>query len=354
MATLVRLKGVKKTTRKLADGSVRVHYYHRATKTPLPGPIGSPAFMEALRKAEDSIRERRAGTLGGLISQYCGAHDWTLLAEATRQVRRIHLNAVEQKFGTLPLAALAEQGCKALFLEWRDEIAKTHLRSSDAKLGALQSVLSWGLDRGLCANPLETFKRVYKSNRSEKIWLPDHITKLEAVASPELVLAMTLALHTGQRQGDLLRLTWKAYDGEALSLVQSKGRRRVYVPCTIALKATLDALPRPSPFILTKPRGGPWTKDAFKKSWTAAFRRSRIGDDLHFHDLRGTAITMLSEAGATPQEIGTITGHSLAHVNKILEVYLARTRVLARSAIAKLDEHRRNKFGNGVGNGAKG
>lgn len=51
---------------------------------------------------------------------------------------------------------------------------------------------------------------------------------------------------------------------------------------------------------------------------------------------------MLSEAGCTPQEISTITGHTLATVNKILEVYLARTRMLAESAILKLDAHPRN------------
>lgn len=35
-------------------------------------------------------------------------------------------------------------------------------------------------------------------------------------------------------------------------------------------------------------------------------------------------------------------GHTLASVNKILEVYLARTRALAEGAIIKLNAHRRN------------
>ena len=58
---------------------------------------------------------------------------------------------------------------------------------------------------------------------------------------------------------------------------------------------------------------------------------------LHFHDLRGTAITMLSEAHATPQEIAAITGHTLGYVSSILDRYLARTRTLAENAIAKLE-----------------
>ncbi|AMB47835.1 MULTISPECIES: hypothetical protein [Methylobacteriaceae] len=54
-------------------------------------------------------------------------------------------------------------------------------------------------------------------------------------------------------------------------------------------------------------------------------------------------MTVLAEAGCTVPEIATITGHSQAHAQKILDRYLARTRTLAESAIAKLDEHRRNR-----------
>ena len=43
-------------------------------------------------------------------------------------------------------------------------------------------------------------------------------------------MAMALALWTGQRQGDLLRLTWSAYDGEVIRLRQSKGDVEVTVP----------------------------------------------------------------------------------------------------------------------------
>jgi len=52
---------------------------------------------------------------------------------------------------------------------------------------------------------------------------------------------------------------------------------------------------------------------------------------------------MLSEAGCTPQEVATITGHTLRSVARILEHYLARTRHLAEAAIAKLENARATK-----------
>lgn len=62
---------------------------------------------------------------------------------------------------------------------------------------------------------------------------------------------------------------------------------------------------------------------------------------LTFHDLRGTAVTRLSESECTPQEIATITGHSLLDVGAIMDRYSARTDKLAIAAIAKLERGRK-------------
>jgi len=67
---------------------------------------------------------------------------------------------------------------------------------------------------------------------------------------------------------------------------------------------------------------------------------------LHFHDLRGTTVTLLSESGSTPQQIATITGHSLKTVHRILERYLARTSGLAEQAIFNWENSPRTKFAN--------
>ena len=88
--------------------------------------------------------------------------------------------------------------------------------------------------------------------------------------------------------------------------------------------------------ILATPTGRAWTKRYFNEHWNEAALAAGI-DDLHFHDLRGRAVTMLAEAGCTVPEIAAVTGHSLKHVTHILEVYLSRTRHLADAAIVKLE-----------------
>jgi integrase len=102
------------------------------------------------------------------------------------------------------------------------------------------------------------------------------------------------------------------------------------------LKATLDAAPRRAAVILTTKTGLSFKKRYFAQHWENTCIAAKI-TDLHFHDLRGTTVTMLAEAGCTLPEIVAITGHSLRRAQDILDKYLARTSRLAESAIAKFE-----------------
>ena len=157
------------------------------------------------------------------------------------------------------------------------------------------------------------------------------------VAPAELALAMVLALWTGQRQGNLLRLPWSAYDGQYLRLQQSKTGRRVVIPAGAPLRTLLDRTDRRSPLILTTRRGKVWTSDGFRSSWTTVCAKAGIVG-LTFHDLRGSAVVRLALADATVPQIATFTGHSLADVKAILDAhYLGRDVKLAELAVMKLE-----------------
>jgi integrase len=144
-------------------------------------------------------------------------------------------------------------------------------------------------------------------------------------------------LWTGQRQGDLLRLPWSAYDGTHIRLRQSKGGARVVIKVGGPLRAALDATQKRSTIILTNSDDKPWTPDGFRASWRKACKAAGVVG-VTFHDLRGTAVTRLALAGCTEAEIATITGHSLRSVRAILDThYLARDPALGESAITKLE-----------------
>lgn len=274
------------------------------------------------------------------------------------------LRKVEQKFGNMPLAALNDPRVRQDFTDWRADVARTSgLREGDNRLAVISAMLSWGVDTGrVRQNHLLNFKRLYKSGRAEIIWLPEHVEAFMKTAPLELQRALILALHTGQRQGDLRELRWSNYDGEYISLRQSKGKRAgsrgrlVNVRCTAALKSMLDEMDRSSEFILTTKTGQPFKKRYLIKLWSDAMTAANLDEvmfphieepqELHFHDLRGTAVTMLNEAGCSIGEIVAITGHSLKTAATILDQYLARTKCLAYSAMAKFEASPSAQFAN--------
>ncbi|MGU3316737.1 tyrosine-type recombinase/integrase [Sphingomonas sp. M6A6_1c] len=103
------------------------------------------------------------------------------------------------------------------------------------------------------------------------------------------------------------------------------------------LRTRTQAGPLPATILLTE-RGQSWTSDGFRTSWREACTKAGIAD-LTFHDLRGTVVTRLAIAGASVQQIATITGHSLKDVEPILDThYLNRNFGIEETAISKLEK----------------
>lgn len=340
MAT-IRLKGVNKITKRLADGSRRVYWYFGRGRDAvrLDGAPGTAEFHASYTAAlAPSGKPAAAGTLAVLLAGYRAAH-FPALADKTRLDYDRHLAAIREKFATLPLAALDDRKVRGVFLKWRDAVGRDNgNRQADYRMAVLAAALAWAADRGMIArNPLERRGRLYKgASRVDQLWTLDHEAMFYAHAPAHLHLALTLALWTGQRQGDLLALPWGAYDGTTIRLRQSKTGKRVAIPVGGPLKVVLDAAARRATIILTTEAGTPWTSDGFRASWRAACHRAGIVGRT-FHDLRGSAATRLAEAGCTELEIAAITGHSTSQVRSILDShYVSKTDVLGRSAIAKL------------------
>jgi len=272
---------------------------------------------------------------------YRGSREFSNLADKTAADYRRHLIKIETEFADLPLAAFDDPRITRDFLKWRDRIAVSSLSEADNAWKTLMRTISWARGGGLLTyRPPERIERLYHADRSEKIWREDHIAAFMAVAPQPLQRALVLALETGQRQGDLLALAWGNYDGQWIRLRQCKTGRKVNVPVTRRLRAMLENTPRTSPVILANSYGRPWSQRSFREAWLRATRAAAIVD-LHFHDLRGTAVTRLAEAECTEAEIATITGHTLGSVHNILERYLARTDKLAIAAIKKLERGRK-------------
>jgi integrase len=285
------------------------------------------------------------GVLLALLFRYQESADFQFgITPRTRRDYVKRIKWIEKAFGDFPIKALDDPRAKAKFLEWRDQLAQTSLRQADYAYATLARILSWAHDRGLIAkNPCVKGGRLYHGSRVHKIWDDEDVARFLRTAPPYLRLAMLLAINTGQRQGDLLKLPWSSYDGKVIKLRQRKTGAYVSIPVAAALKVALDAAPRRSPIMLTNSEGGPWSEGGFQSAWARTAARAGIRG-LTFHDLRGTAVVTLARAGCNEVEIYAITGHKPGDVRAILTAhYLPRDAEVAGNAIAKLDRYRGQK-----------
>jgi integrase len=333
----VHLKGIHHVRRRLATGQIRDHYYAWRGGPAIAGKPGTSEFIREYHDAHASLRRPKPGTLMTIIAEFKGSADFKKLAPSSIRSYLAYIKLIEDDFGDMPLAALDDRRVRGEFKSWRDRFANTP-RKADYAWTTLARILSFGKDRGLIANnPCEGGGRLYSADRTERVWRDEDVAEFLSFAPPGLALALMLALWTGQRQGDLLRLPWSAYDGARIRLQQSKTGRRLVVPAGEPLRLLLDRTSRRSPLILTNTHGKPWTSDGFRSSWATACGNAKI-KGLTFHDLRGSAVVRLALAEATVPQIATFTGHSLRDVEAILDAhYLGRDVKLAEIAIMKLE-----------------
>ena len=338
----IELKGINSVNKRLADGTRRTYWYAWKGGPRLRGEPGTPEFMASYNAAVAQKVAPPTGVLQALLFRFQESAEFQFgISPRTRRDYVKQIRRIERAFGDFPIKALDDPRATSVFLEWRDKLAQTSLRQAD---GTLARVLSWAQKRRLISeNPCAKGGKLYHGTRVDKIWSEEDIACFLRTAPPYLRLAMLLAINIGQRQGDLLRLPWSAYDGANIKLRQKKTGAYVSVPVSDELKAALDAAPRRSPIMLTSSDGKPWSESGFQGAWGKASTRAGIRG-LTFHDLRGTAVVTLARAGCNEVEIYSITGHKPGDVQAILTAhYLPRDAEVAGNAIAKLNRYKRTR-----------
>jgi integrase len=344
----VNIPHVKFAKKRLADGTIKTFYYHRRTGRKIEGELGTAAFMASYEEACNFARQRTE-TFATVIADYYGSKLFTKLSERTRSDYIKLRNVIEPKWGGIPLEVLKDERIKRDFRKWRDGLCDERGdRQADLIFAVTRRIVSFAVDDGrLPINHLIGIEGVYESDRSDIIWLPEHVEAFMKTANRGMQLALILALNLGRREGDLIRLTWDDFKGDIIMVTNRKRGRKAKFPAMVtqalrdalmAYKQSLGVIPHPSRTILTSPRKGePWPDKQFSNKFSKAKNEAGL-TELHFHDLRGTAVTVLAEHGCTEMQIASITGHSLKQVAAILDKYLARTRALNVEATLKLEQ----------------
>lgn len=198
----------------------------------------------------------------------------------------------------------------------------THPRTHNAHRTMLSQVLSFAAVEGLREghNPVLNIAPKKLAQR-RRIVTDSEVKALRAAAllqtrnGEALVQMIDLALLTGQRIGDLIRLRWQDVTPAGLLVNQGKsqGRVQLLIEWTPALRAAVQSCSRGAEKIghLLKTQSGKgYTYAGIRSAWDRACERAGI-DDLHIHDLRGrSGVDALQRAGQDIRAAQRLLGHS--------------------------------------------
>jgi integrase len=207
----------------------------------------------------------------------------------------------------------------------RDKTLKTRKRRfANYVVQMLGIVFAWGRPRGaaleLRGNPAADVPLIARPKSAPIVnrpWTDAEVATVLEAASPALRLPIALGAYLGARQGDVLRLSWSAYDGRGgFTFTQGKTGAPLWLPAHSDLRRLLDTARRESPIIVLGVRGKPFTSNGFQREFFKLIRRleaaGKVGKGLTFHGLRHTVGKRLADAGCDTRDIQAWLGHKTA------------------------------------------
>jgi integrase len=213
---------------------------------------------------------------------------------------------------------------------WRDKLAESLAPASVAHhLTMLRAIFNRAVRDGkLPSSPTRGVEFPRENNARVRYLSDDEEPRLIDALAERLRPLVMVAIHTGLREGELLRLRWSDVDfgSGSINVREAKSGEGRSLPLNQTALATLRQLrgARPKVIQLEARRGagesgyifGPDTP-ALRVSLNREFRRAaKAGqiDDLHFHDLRHTFASRLVMRGFDLYRVQTLLGHKTARM----------------------------------------
>jgi integrase len=318
-------RGVKQVVKRLASGRIKKYWYHRATGRRVSSEPYSAAALQEVAELDaysDRAQARRRtatnDTIGSLWEEYAGSPEFLALAPRTQSDYR----KVRDWLGAAAYQAALRSVRPDELVRLRDKAFRAHgRRFANYTIQVLRLLFSWGKLRGkLAGNPfgnpaseIPPLKRPKHQPHQNRAWEDGEVAAFLEYAPHYLKLPFMLGCAVGMREGDMVRLTWRSYDGHTLDWLARKNSERCIAPVAGVLKRLLDAAPKGHVQICLNSRGRPWaSENSFRSAFFAAVRRlqadGRIKPNATFHGLRHSLGVAARNAGHSEFEVAAALG----------------------------------------------
>ncbi len=318
-------------------GQPRYYFRRHGKRTALPGLPGSQEFMQAYGAAlagQPPPRERRPAalpfTFAALAARYFGSPQYLALAPTSRTNYRRVIDSFLVDHGHRRVAQMSREHVDLIIGKLSNKPG-----AGIVLLKRLRTLVRYAMAIGWTDRDVTAGVRGYRS-REIHTWTEEEIAAFENYW-PEgncQRLAYALLLYTGQRGCDVHRMVWADIAGDTIRVVQQKTGAKLVIPLHSALRAALAMSRRDHMAILTTVYGQPFSLKGFGNLMSEAIAKAGLPARCKAHGLRKAAARRLAEAGASGNQIASITGHkTLAEVERYTRA--ADQVRLARQAMEK-------------------
>jgi integrase len=181
------------------------------------------------------------------------------------------------------------------------------------ELCVLSKIFSLAFDAELIeSNPCRRVRKLRADSMRTRYLSPDEETRLMSALDGQewLQNIVTMAIHTGMRQGEIFSLTWFNVDlgRGVINVRRTKSGKDRYVPINQTVREMLESLQHVSEYVFPSPKTRGRIIDV-KFSFDRARRKAKL-EDFRFHDLRHTAATRMADEGADAFTLASIFGWS--------------------------------------------
>jgi len=184
------------------------------------------------------------------------------------------------------------------------------------ELAILKHIYTKAIEWGKAGeNPVKKVKLFRENNQRIRYLERGEVKTLIDSSAEFLKPIIIVALNTGMRQGEILRLCWDDIDfaNGIITVRNSKSGESRYVPMNTVVMNTLENLKKlcnpNSPYIFCNDRGRPLTRFGLVRgAFERAVKNTGI-KDFHFHDLRHTFASYLVMSGADIMTVKELLGH---------------------------------------------
>lgn len=307
---------------------VYVHYgsYRYVPKIGKPvclAKVGDYSGM--LRGLADALGERPTiANMSGLMDRY----ELEVIpgkSESTQKDQCRQLKNLRRAFGHMEPRTLRQPHA----VQYRNKRAERAPTAANREMELLSHICSMGIEWGaMDFNPLRQMRKLKRPPRDRYVTNEEYVHVWE-LASPMVQCVMDLAMLTGLRRGDILRLERKHITDEGILIQPGKTARStgksILFEWSPALRSvvqkSLALEPQVRQHIVCNRKGKAFTKNGFDSVWQRLMAKATKGDNaiehFQFRDLRRKSATDEPDEKTAQERLGHSSPEITAKVYRV-------------------------------------